>query len=136
MMPSLKIFVVDDDADDRYFLAEAINAVIQPVDIVELTDGLELMQAIESIPAENNSVVVLLDMNMPKMNGLEVLEALQFNEKYKDIPVMMVSTSQKETLITEAYRLGVRRYFTKPYDMTEYQKMIQQIIQTLEDDLL
>jgi len=136
MMPSLKIFVVDDDADDRYFLAEAIHAVIQPVDIVELTDGLELMQAIESIPAENNSVVVLLDMNMPKMNGLEVLEALQFDEKYKDIPVMMVSTSQKETLITEAYRLGVRRYFTKPYDTTEYQKMIQQIIQTLEDDLL
>jgi len=135
-MPKLKMYVVDDDQDDRFFLTDAIKAVIQPVEIVELTDGMEFIQAIKEDTIESNSIVVLLDMNMPKMNGLEVLEALQFDHKTKDIPVMMVSTSQNETLITEAYRLGVRRYFTKPVNMKEYEKMIQQIMETLVNDLL
>ena len=114
MMPSLKIFVVDDDADDRYFLAEAINAVIQPVDIVELTDGLELMQAIESIPAENNSVVVLLDMNMPKMNGLETLRAIRSNPLHAHIPTVMISTSSDAKLIESAHYEGIDGFITKP----------------------
>ena len=135
-MPKLKMYVVDDDQDDRFFLTDAIKTVIRPVDIIELTDGMEFIQAIKEDAIESHSIVVLLDMNMPKMNGLEVLEVLQFDQKTKDIPVMMVSTSQNETLITEAYRLGVRRYFTKPFNMADYQKMVQQIMETLVNDLL
>ena len=134
-MPDLKICIVDDDEDDRYFLREAVSEVIKPAQIVECSDGQEFIDFIQQEKAGDEPTLVLLDMNMPKVNGLEVAAFMQQHEQFKDIPLIMVSTSQNKELEKQAYSMGIQKYLVKPFSMEEYQTLVQEISNTVINEL-
>ncbi|MPR33468.1 response regulator [Salmonirosea aquatica] len=113
-MNSVKtLYLVDDDQDDRFFIRQAIRDAGAQVEIIEAEDGLELLGLIRQ--QENiEAALILLDMNMPKMNGLETISALRSDPRMATTPIVMISTSSSPSLIETAYQAGVDNFVTKP----------------------
>lgn len=119
MEKTIKILMADDDADDRFFAKEAFeeNKLANQLQFVE--NGEELMQYLlhEGIyTAENAPVpdIILLDINMPKKNGIQALKEIKAHESLKNIPIVMLTTSNSDEDIANCYSLGANSYITKP----------------------
>jgi CheY-like chemotaxis protein len=118
----LPILMVDDDEDDRMMTEKALrkNRVINP--IMFLTDGEELMDYLKrkgkfSDPATSpRPCFILLDLNMPRMDGRKALLFLKADPELKKIPVVVLSTSSAEEDILRSYNLGANSFITKPID--------------------
>ena len=70
--------------------------------------------------AEGNPAVILLDLKLPKVNGLEVLKAVRATESLKSVPVVMLTSSQTESDVVQSYELGVNAYVVKPVDFKQF----------------
>ena len=106
------ILVAEDDEDDRLLLAEAFAAVDADVDVEFACDGRELMARLEE--RREPSPLVLLDLNMPRMNGREVLRAMRDAPEHRRTPVVVMSTSDAEIDVHDAYDLGANSFVAKP----------------------
>ena len=113
------IYLVDDDEDDRMLTREALESVIKGIRIIELSDGGGLISLAESGGLKEQALI-LIDMNMPRLNGLETLSLLRQNPECQQIPVVMVSTSSHQPTIQKAYEAGVNAFVVKPITFTDY----------------
>lgn len=120
------VYLADDDEDDRLFIKEAIRQIHKNIEIIEAVDGADLLDKITGMPA-GMSVLVILDMNMPRRNGLEVLQALRADPKTRATPSIMLSTTTDKDLIRSAYMLGANAYIRKPTSLIDYEKVAQAI---------
>lgn len=120
MKSSIVIYLVDDDEDDIFLMKDALTTLIEDVDIIELSDGQSLL---DNLDQPQQPALILLDMNMPKVNGLEALEQLKSNPKTQHIPVVMVSTTASKQHIRQAYQLGINAFITKPVSVDDYMMM-------------
>lgn len=127
MRTSKIIYLVDDDADDVMLIREALQDVINDVRIIEVADGKELLDLISLQDKDSGPELILLDMNMPRMNGLEALSFLKTNPETKHIPVVMVSTTADQHLIRKAYEEGISAFIAKPVAINEYITMAQAV---------
>jgi CheY-like chemotaxis protein len=120
------IYLADDDADDRYLICEAIKQVDSKIDVVEAENGSDLLLSIQSntLPSP---VLILLDMNMPKMNGLETLRAIRSNPLHAHIPTVMISTSSDAKLIESARYEGINGFITKPDSFEGFIQLARQL---------
>jgi len=116
------IYLVEDDEDDVFLIKEALQRVITNVDIVELNDGQSLLENLEQNEPQQLALI-LMDMNMPRVNGLEALHLLKTNPKTQHIPVVMVSTSASQDHIRQAYQQGINAFITKPVSIEDYTYM-------------
>jgi len=119
---SIKILMADDDADDRLFAQEAFmeGKLVDSLDFVE--NGIELIAYLRKEGKYKNALtpdIVLLDINMPKMNGLEALKIIKNDSQLKQIPVIMLTTSSADTDITYAYNNGSNSYISKPVTFSD-----------------
>lgn len=114
MKHSRIIYVADDDEDDRLFISDALLSLNLEIRIIEVGDGLDLLNRIQSERMFHTSMLVILDMNMPKVTGLEALAAIRANHRIKHIPAVMISTSSDSELIRKAYQTGVNAFIKKP----------------------
>lgn len=127
-MNSVKtVFLVDDDQDDRFFIRQAMEEAGAMVDIVEAENGLELLALIQN-DGQASAALVLLDMNMPKMNGLETISAIRSHPSISMVPIVMISTSSNPNLIESAYRAGVDTFIIKPSSFEGFTVLSQQLI--------
>ncbi|QHV98686.1 response regulator [Spirosoma endbachense] len=124
------IYVVDDDADDRYFLRKSFQESDPSVTIVEAEDGGHLLamldtwsQGVTPPPVH----LILLDMNMPKVNGLEALTAIKANPILRHIPTVMISTSAEPAQVAQAYENGINSYIQKPSSSFNLDLIVQAI---------
>ncbi|PQA59993.1 two-component system response regulator [Siphonobacter curvatus] len=104
--------VVEDDEDDRDLLQLACQEGEYNCELVFAEDGqhaLEVLQSLKTRPS-----VMLLDINMPKMGGLALLEKLKNSSVWKEMPIVMLTTSDNEDTIHRAYGLGANSYIVKP----------------------
>jgi len=76
---------------------------------------------------KNKSYLLLLDINMPKMDGLEVLRRLKSSDELKEIPVMMLTTTDDPREVEECYRLGCNMYITKPVDFIKFAETLKRL---------
>jgi CheY-like chemotaxis protein len=113
MQPDITVYLADDDADDRFLIKEAINQVDEQITIIEAENGKDLLWAIQQ-QASHNLALIILDMNMPLMNGIETACAIRENPSFSHVPIVMVSTTSDSSLIQQAYNAGISRYYTKP----------------------
>jgi CheY-like chemotaxis protein len=120
------IFLVDDDEDDRMLMTEAIQEMVSNVEIIEIENGSGLLDMLKdrqgSLPD-----LVLMDMNMPKLNGLEILFAMKTNPVYNSIPVVILSTTSTSQLIGKAYELGANAFMIKPVAQSEFEMIARAI---------
>ncbi|MBO0936016.1 response regulator [Fibrella sp. HMF5335] len=108
------IYLADDDDDDRMFMRIAIKESGWQATIVETENGQELLQLLREQKATEEIKLVVLDMNMPLMTGLEVLRAIRADQALQFIPAVIISTSAEPDLVREAYRYGINAYIKKP----------------------
>jgi DNA-binding response OmpR family regulator len=127
-----KILLVEDNPNDVELTMEALseNNIANAVDIArdgeEALDYLNCQGSFSSRP-EGNPGVILLDLKLPKINGLEVLKSIRENEKLKMIPVVILTSSREERDLVEGYRLGTNAYVVKPVDFKEFVTAIKNL---------
>lgn len=134
MQENVSILVADDDADDRFLLKTMFqeNGFRETLHFVE--DGIELMEYLLDAVRDNQTnplpKLILLDLNMPKKNGRQVLNELKENPVLKRIPVVIFSTTKNENEIKKCYELGAVGYVTKPDSYEAFIKTITDIMDT------
>jgi CheY-like chemotaxis protein len=124
------ILVVEDNPMDLDFMLQAFeeHGVLNPVRVCR--DGEEALQYIEAHPTPddpNLPLLVLLDLRLPKVDGVEVLRQARQHPVWKQIPVVIVTTSRENTDISRAYELGVNSYIVKPVDFAAFNAVVKQI---------
>lgn len=113
------VYLVDDDDDDRFLICEAIKQVSGKISIIEAKDGLHFFELVDQLEKPALSVI-LLDMNMPRMNGLETLKKIRSMPALSKIPVVMFSTSADPLLIKQAQLSGIHTFIKKPNSFEGY----------------
>lgn len=121
------ILITDDDEDDRYFLKQAIENKIVKALVVEASNGEEALQMLSKGSASGKIDLILLDMNMPGMSGLEVLNQVRSNPLLQYTPAVMVSTSDAPDLVSSAYAKGINSYIKKPNRVSDYDQIAEAI---------
>ncbi|MCF2447141.1 response regulator [Dyadobacter sp. CY345] len=107
------VHLADDDEDDRMLMKEALEEANPGVNVVESEDGMELIDNIKGTDDLADTIVVL-DMNMPKMNGIETILAMKADPELAEIPTVMLSTSDNPELAIKAKEAGADEFLTKP----------------------
>ncbi len=112
----LTIIMVDDDAEDAMLTKAAIEASGQRVDFHHIGSGIDLFEKLTARLEESAvcSALILLDLNMPVMDGREVLQKLRGHERFNKVPVIVVSTSSAKSDIDSCYAAGANAFVTKP----------------------
>jgi len=128
MMKSINILLVEDNEGDILLTTEALEEFKIVNELTIKRDGQAAIDFFKNLDGiENYPDLVLLDINLPKMSGQEVLMYIKTSEKYKQIPVIMLTTSSSEKDILASYRNHVNCYITKPIEVLDFMKAIAQI---------
>jgi CheY-like chemotaxis protein len=122
------ILIVEDRAVDLDLTKRAFarRRLLNPIEVAR--DGEEALAYIERWEAgEPAPVFIMLDLRLPKVDGLEVLRRLKNHPTYSSIPVIVLTTSAEDTDINEAYRLGCNSYIIKPVDFNKFMEVVLQV---------
>ncbi len=131
MTADARILLVEDDPQDveltvRAFRSENVQSRIEVVrDGEEALDYLFCRGEYKSRPTDQPPTLVLLDLKLPKVGGLQVLREVKGSAECRSIPVVVLSSSDEQRDIAESYRLGVNSYIQKPVDIIEFRKAIR-----------
>ena len=126
-----EILLVEDNPGDVRLTQEALKQSDIPTNVNIAVDG---EQAVDYVQGKNDYVtfpepdLILLDLNLPKKNGLEVLEVIKESDEHKHIPVIIITSSEAEFDIAKSYELYANCYITKPVEFDEFNNMVQSIV--------
>ena len=125
------ILLVEDDPRDRELTMESLAEHNLANEVVTLGDGAEALDYLyRRGDFKNNPIdkpaVVLLDLKLPKIDGLEVLRTIKTDEELKLIPVVILTSSREERDLVESYKLGVNAYVIKPVDFQQFVEAVKQ----------
>jgi CheY-like chemotaxis protein len=123
----MKILLADDDFDDCRFFKRAMSELSVTTELEIVNDGEELMEYLEK-NSDNLPMALFLDINMPRRNGLECLTEIRKSEKYKDLPVIVFSTSNSWDTINMLFNTGAHVYIHKPNDFAQLKQVIHHAI--------
>jgi two-component system, chemotaxis family, response regulator Rcp1 len=118
------LLLVEDNPGDVRLTREALREADVSVELIDVPDG---EQAIAYLRAPARPDLVLLDLNLPKMDGLEVLEAIRSDPELRRTPVIMLSTSGSARDVLACYERGANCYVVKPIDLDEFTALVQAI---------
>jgi DNA-binding response OmpR family regulator len=123
------ILLVEDDPDHEALAIRALRKANVVNEIFVAHDGAEAIEFIEGVASGKNSMpqLVLLDLKLPKVEGLEVLRAIRAAEKTAILPVVVLTSSDEERDIVASYRLGVNSYIRKPVNFTDFAEATRQL---------
>ena len=119
------ILLVEDDKRDLELTLIALERSQLANEVVVLRDGAQALEYLHrqgehADRAEGNPAVILLDLKLPKVTGLEVLQAVRANPALRSIPVVMLTSSQEESDVLRSYELGVNAYVVKPVEFKQF----------------
>ena len=129
----VEILLVEDNMSDAELIIRALRKVNLANHLVHVKDGEEALEFIfaEGKFAEremkNIPRVILLDIKMPKVDGIEVLRRIKLHEGTKSIPVVIMTSSKEEQDIIKSYKLGVNSFVVKPVDFTSFSKAVSEL---------
>lgn len=127
---SVEILLVEDNPGDVRLTQEALRGVKVRNSLSVVEDGVEAMAFLRREGAYANAPrpdIVLLDLNLPRMDGTEVLAAIKGDPDFKCIPVVVLTTSQADEDIVRSYRLNANCYVSKPVDFDQFIHVVQSI---------
>lgn len=129
----VEIVMVEDNPNDAELITRALRKHNLANRIVHLKDGAEALEFLlppgDQVHQCDSGVprVVLLDIKLPKIDGIEVLRMMKSDERTKDIPVVILTSSNEDRDIREAYRLGVNSFVTKPIKFEEFAAVVAKL---------
>ena len=130
---SLEILLIEDNLNDAELSLYALRKFKIANHIHHARDGAEALEYIfgselsgSKLPAQNPRLI-LLDLKLPKVDGLEVLRKLKANELTRTIPVVILTSSREERDIIESYSLGVNSYIVKPIDFEQFTEAVRDV---------
>lgn len=129
-MSEIQILLVEDNEGDILLTLEAFKEMKVKNRIAVVKDGAEAIEFLKKQGQYADSVIphlILLDINMPKLNGIEVLDFIKKDEKLKSIPVIMLTTSSAESDITACYEKSANCFITKPLDFGKFLNVVEAI---------
>ena len=120
-MNNFEIILIEDDDNDAELAIRTLKRAELAKSVIRLKDGEEAIAFFSGEKASDNTPrLVLLDLKMPKVDGLEVLRKIRSVEQTKKIPVVMLTSSKEQKDIMESYDLGANSYVVKPVDFKEF----------------
>ena len=122
------IFIADDDPDDVYFVQTAILELDNQIQLKHFLNGKLLIDELQRCDG-NLPNFVLMDLNMPVMDGKEALKVIRQTPDFNDLPVVILSTSNYISERNLCYDYGATGYFTKPYKYSRYLDMMRKLKQ-------
>ncbi len=129
----VEILLVEDNPDDEELALHALRKVNLANHIQVVRDGAEALEFIFCTGAfagrnvHNGPKVILLDLKLPKVDGLEVLRRIKGDPHAREIPVVVLTSSHEERDIVESYKLGVNSYIVKPVDFEQFMESVRQV---------
>jgi CheY-like chemotaxis protein len=115
-----KIILADDDAEDRFILQDAMEALHETNMLLFANNGEEAWQVLKkNFNQDCSPCLIILDLNMPKLNGVQTLERIKLDERFNKIPVIIYSTSINPLEKEKCLRLGAHSYVIKPISLNE-----------------
>ncbi|MDP1772911.1 MAG: response regulator [Methylobacter sp.] len=126
----VEILLLEDEPSDAYLVKMALKegkVLAHLHHVVDGREGLDFLNKTEKYTNVPRPDLIFLDLNMPRMNGSEFLTAIKADERFSGIPVVVLTTSDFEKDVICSYQLGAAGYITKPMDMPQFIKAIQQI---------
>ena len=129
LQPGITALIIDDDEDDRFFMEQAFKTDSAHTQVYLAADGQQALDWLQS--AQPLPDVILLDLNMPGMNGFEVLKHLKQSAFYHPIPVVILTTSDVDSDREQARQLGATEFITKPTTYTGLRAIANRLRLTL-----
>lgn len=126
----VRILVVDDDPGDVLMIEEALSGSAVDKTIEVVSDGQEAMEFLRGEGRHEGALrpdMILLDLNMPRMDGRQVLSAVKSDEDLRTIPIVVLTTSNADTDILGSYTLQANAYVTKPIDLDDFNEVVRRI---------
>lgn len=129
----VEILLVEDNAEDAELTMRALrrNKIVNEIQVVE--DGVEALDLLFCRGSHKDRTfsrppkLVLLDLKLPRLGGMEVLRAIRADERTKAIPVVIFTSSKEERDLIDSYKLGVNAYAQKPIDFVQFAETVRQI---------
>jgi two-component system, chemotaxis family, response regulator Rcp1 len=126
----MDVLLVDDNEGDARLLREVLFEINKTVHLHVVTDGVEAMSFLRyqgpylDVPRPQ---LILLDLHMPKLGGLEVLAQIQADPRLRVIPIVVLTTSRSEEDIARSYQLMANCYLTKPDELVEFEQLVKSL---------
>ncbi len=127
------ILLVEDNPDDQTLILRALTRSNIVNEVVVVNDGVEALDYLfcQGIYADRDACnlpqVVLLDLKLPRVNGLEVLRQLRADQRTKTLPIVVLTSSDEENDIIDSYELGANSYIRKPVDFAQFSEAVRQL---------
>jgi DNA-binding response OmpR family regulator len=128
-----RVFLIDDDEDDHLFFGIGLNEYDPTIEILYDKDSEMALRRL-SEKTQPLPDVVFLDWNMPKLSGRQILGAIRANRKYKDVPVIIFTTSSSTQDKDEAKELGASFFLSKPSSLRELKQNLEDIFSNVLED--
>ena len=134
-MYSPYILLADDDPDDRESLIPPFLQQNPGVRVIACGDGQELLSFLENCPVDELPVMILMDYKMPLWTAADILERLQTQPRYANIPKLVWSTSGRREYVDRCVQHGASQYFTKPTSIPELESIVDRMTRVFRSSL-
>ena len=125
----VEILLVEDTDEDAELTLRALKKQRLANQVHRVKDGAEALEFLFGASTNSEALrVVLLDLKLPKVNGMEVLRKLKANPATRTIPVVVLTSSKEDRDLVEAYQLGVNSYIVKPVDFDKFETSVEQLV--------
>ena len=128
--PRISVWLVEDSATDAFVIGEVLRLCRIPFNLTLLTDGdaaLVLLKRLEQGDLPVAPDIIILDLNLPKVTGVQVLAALRGSQSCRTVPVVVVTSSDSPSDIKAVTELGVTSYFRKPHNLDAFMSLSEVI---------
>ena len=123
----IDILLVEDNPADVRLTREALKEARVRLQVAR--DGVEAMALLRAAPAAQRPDLILLDLNLPRKDGREVLQEIKQDDALRHIPVVILTTSQAEQDVLQSYRLGASAFITKPVEIDRFFQVVRSLEQ-------
>jgi len=122
------VFLAEDDVDDRDFLVEALDKLDKSVKVIAINNGRKAIDFLKMLPPDVNPSLMILDFNLPEINGSEVLESIYTEERFRQVRKIVWSTSKSPYYEKLCMRFGADEYVVKPSDLASMERLAARML--------
>ncbi|GAB3517954.1 response regulator [Emticicia fontis] len=123
----VNILLAEDDEDDLFFFTDALTTILTNINLITVNDGKELIKTIEK-PGDEVPDIIFLDLNMPRMNGIECLTRIRSKAHLQNVPCIIMTTTDSQEEVNKAFKAGANLFLIKPAEFDGLKKLIEKIL--------